>query len=270
MKIITIHLLYSCFIIEFVKGGLAVDRKQNAPQASNHLENGLVKEQNDFSAKNPDNLRKEQSAGERKRNTVAPKSMVDYWEKNFIVPMYFGNDSAPGCHDPAIPLRRRYEPCSGRGRCSSYYGYGSFCECYNKHITGVYCEECPTCQGKCANRLHRDCILCEAFNTGMMVRDDGTCAQICQTDFSVIVQDTVSPNEANGETLCTSTFRNGCYMEYVFGDDANIGSVVRVKRLMDCPVLNNFFSGMPDDDKLVKGLSATFAALLGALGLGFA
>ncbi|KAF2356108.1 Integrin beta subunit VWA domain [Trinorchestia longiramus] len=63
--------------------------------------------------------------------------------------------------------------CSGNGKCEC-----NQCKCFETdggRYSGKWCEDCPTCTGKCL--LYKACVQCQVFGTGEL--DEDECAENC-------------------------------------------------------------------------------------------
>ncbi|MPC16071.1 Integrin beta-PS [Portunus trituberculatus] len=116
--------------------------------------------------------------------------------------------------------------CSGNGICEC-----NQCKCYEGiegRYSGKYCEDCPTCRGKCS--LYKECVQCQAFLTGKYSFEQ--CVTQC-TLFNVTVVSNLATEE--GERLCTFFDENDCRFKFVYGNDNHNEPVVRAQSTLECP-----------------------------------
>ncbi|CAG0881559.1 unnamed protein product [Darwinula stevensoni] len=141
-----------------------------------------------------------------------------------------GNWIGPACGclnttDSCYP-RDGGEMCSGKGECIC-----GACECIETEVgrySGKFCQECPTCPGRCEEL--KPCVQCKTFKSGELSEEE------CDACPFVPVEVDVAQEENPDERLCTFTDVDECRFYFVYGysDDTN-ELIVRVQRTKDCP-----------------------------------
>ncbi|KAK4304644.1 hypothetical protein Pmani_023412 [Petrolisthes manimaculis] len=132
-------------------------------------------------------------------------------------------DSQDNCINPASG-----EVCSQRGDCEC-----NQCKCSeneNGRYSGKWCEDCPTCKGKC--EPYKPCVQCLFFQTGELTEEE--CKANCSDMFNATLVPIAAEEEA-GERLCSFYDENDCRFKFVYGYDANKEPVVRVQQTLECP-----------------------------------
>ncbi|KAK2720272.1 hypothetical protein QYM36_004226 [Artemia franciscana] len=117
------------------------------------------------------------------------------------------------------------EVCSGKGECIC-----GTCECVENEqgrYSGKYCEECPTCPGKCLE--YKACVQCQVFNSGELKGDD------CRNCTFVPISVDVAQPENDDEKLCSFYDDDNCRFTFVYGYGENGEPVVRVQKTKECP-----------------------------------
>ncbi|XP_042227152.1 integrin beta-PS-like isoform X2 [Homarus americanus] len=130
-------------------------------------------------------------------------------------------ESIDNCINPASG-----EVCSGHGECEC-----NQCKCNETEdgrYSGKWCEDCPTCQGKCIP--YKACVQCQVFETGEFNVEQ--CAANCTFFNATPVPVAV---EEEGEKLCTFFDENDCRFKFVYGYDEHKEPVVRVQQTLECP-----------------------------------
>lgn len=114
--------------------------------------------------------------------------------------------------------------CSGNGECVC----GS-CKCFKEeeeHYSGQFCEECPTCRGKCD--LFKECVQCKFFNSGPLDEEEcNNCSVIPVAVEKIEVKD--------DEKLCAFRDDDDCKFFFVYKIEPDAEPIVRVQRTKDCP-----------------------------------
>lgn len=117
--------------------------------------------------------------------------------------------------------------CSGNGVCEC-----NQCKCNETEegrYSGKWCEDCPTCKGKCI--AYKACVQCQVFETGEFTPEE--CEANCTLFNSTRVP--VAEVEEEGERHCTFFDENDCRFTFVYGYDENKEPVVRVQQTLECP-----------------------------------
>lgn len=130
-------------------------------------------------------------------------------------------DNKDNCINPATG-----DECSNQGVCEC-----NQCKCSESkdgRYSGKYCEDCPTCRGKCVP--YKACVQCQIFQTGEFTPEE--CAANC-TQFNATAVDIAVEEE--GERLCTFFDENDCRFKFVYGYDDDKEPVVRVQQTLECP-----------------------------------
>nr|ACY82398.1 integrin [Penaeus vannamei] len=131
-------------------------------------------------------------------------------------------DSESNCVNPDTG-----DICSNQGKCEC-----NQCKCYETadgRYSGKWCEDCPTCKGKCI--AYKACVQCQVFETGEFNIEE--CKANCTTFNSTPVP--VAEVENEGERLCTFFDENDCRFTFVYGYDENKEPIVRVQQTLECP-----------------------------------
>ena len=111
--------------------------------------------------------------------------------------------------------------CSGHGECEC-----GECRCQETEegqYSGKWCEECPTCPGKCEEL--KACVQCQVFQSGELTRmDDGMGGYICtdedgmpKCDFKSIVVPKAEDMVNADERTCTFIDDDDCRFTFVYG-----------------------------------------------------
>ncbi|CAL4140762.1 unnamed protein product, partial [Meganyctiphanes norvegica] len=131
-------------------------------------------------------------------------------------------DSQENCINPD-----NGDECSGQGKCEC-----NKCKCFETvegRYSGKWCEDCPTCKGKCV--AYKACVQCQIFETGELTQEE--CWTNCTLFNATAVP--VAEVEEEGERLCTFFDENDCRFTFVYGYDVNKEPVVRVQQTLECP-----------------------------------
>lgn len=120
--------------------------------------------------------------------------------------------------------------CSGNGKCVC-----GQCVCNvdeDRHYSGKYCEQCPTCPGRCGE--FKDCVLCEVHKRGPLFNEeDGSCGNC--TLFPIIEEGKVEANETRNEHLCNFYDDEDCLYVYVYSYNEAQRLVIRAQKERVCP-----------------------------------
>ena len=111
--------------------------------------------------------------------------------------------------------------CSGHGECEC-----GECRCKETEegqYSGKWCEECPTCPGKCEEL--KSCVQCQVFQSGELMRtDDGMGGYICtdetgepKCEFNSIVVPKAEDMVNADERTCTFIDDDDCRFTFVYG-----------------------------------------------------
>uniref|UniRef100_T1JH92 Integrin beta n=1 Tax=Strigamia maritima TaxID=126957 RepID=T1JH92_STRMM len=106
------------------------------------------------------------------------------------------------------------------------------CECYKEkngtRYIGVFCDECPTCEGKCS--FYRPCVQCKMFNSGEYDKEQ------CDAKCNIIPEEVDKAEvEKPSEQVCVFKDVDDCKFTFVYGYDASNNPYIRVQRTKDCP-----------------------------------
>ena len=111
--------------------------------------------------------------------------------------------------------------CSGHGECEC-----GECRCKETEegqYSGKWCEECPTCPGKCEEL--KSCVQCQVFQSGELTRtEDGMGGYICtdeagepKCEFNSIVVPKAEDMVNADERTCTFIDDDDCRFTFVYG-----------------------------------------------------
>ena len=136
--------------------------------------------------------------------------------------------------------------CSGHGTCQC-----GKCKCeYTEdgQYAGQYCDECPTCPGKCEE--WKACVQCQAFNSGELFEqvDEVGTDKCSQCPFTPILVDKAEDMVQNDERLCTFFDDDYCRFSFVYGFRSTGELKVWVQEAKQCPVVvdvDNKTPGVP-------------------------
>lgn len=87
---------------------------------------------------------------------------------------------------------------------------------------GKYCDECPSCAGKCS--LNKDCVQCLAFKSGAIKAED--CSTRCK-DFKISQVDELSPEM--GER-CTFKDDDDCSFSFSYKENPGKDVLISVQK----------------------------------------
>ncbi|KAG0719189.1 Integrin beta-PS [Chionoecetes opilio] len=116
------------------------------------------------------------------------------------------------------------EECSGSGECEC-----NQCRCHEGY-SGRYCEDCPTCRGKCA--VYRACVQCQAFQTGAFTA--AQCDANC-TLFQAITVHTQPLDLGEGTRICSFFDEDDCRFSFTYEYNDDQEPVVLVQSARECP-----------------------------------
>jgi len=126
--------------------------------------------------------------------------------------------------------------CSGHGECSC-----GECKCFETEegqYSGRYCEDCPTCPGKCEEL--QACVQCQQFQSGpLMDQTDEYGDPACNScDFKVKAVEKAEEYIVNDERLCSFIDDDDCRATFVYGYNYTNGVLqVWVQNTKECPVV---------------------------------
>ncbi|KAH6940080.1 hypothetical protein HPB50_024645 [Hyalomma asiaticum] len=116
--------------------------------------------------------------------------------------------------------------CSGYGECIC--GQCKCLESDEERYSGVFCEDCPTCPGKC--EAFKDCVLCQVFQLGPYTEEE--CKTKCE--FLAIQAPHIEVNE-EGEKLCIFRDEDDCKYTFIYKLEPTNEYTVRAKNERECP-----------------------------------
>lgn len=158
-----------------------------------------------------------------------------------------GNWTGPSCS-----CTKRTDSCFKDGVLCN--GYGT-CECGNcvcnasTPYRGKYCDECPSCVGKCSQ--NKACVQCLVFKSGQLSSDQ--CKSRCK-DFKMSEVDELSPEM--GER-CTFRDDDDCSFTFSYKENPGKDIEIFVQREKACP-------------KEAEALAVILGVVGGVLGVGLA
>lgn len=158
-----------------------------------------------------------------------------------------GNWTGPSCS-----CTKRIDGCMKDGVLCN--GYGT-CECGNcvcnasLPYRGKYCDECPSCAGKCSQ--NKDCVQCLVFKSGPLTADE--CKSRC-ADFKINEVDELTPEM--GER-CTFKDDDDCSFSFSYKENPGKDVIISVQREKVCP-------------KEAEALAVILGVVGGVLGVGLA
>ncbi|XP_059086131.1 integrin beta-PS-like isoform X2 [Tigriopus californicus] len=126
--------------------------------------------------------------------------------------------------------------CSGHGSCSC-----GECKCFETEegqFSGRFCEECPTCPGKCEELT--PCVQCLQFQSGTLAdKEDEFGVDLCdKCPFDVIEVEKAEDYVRDDERLCTFIDDDDCRATFVYGYHNSTGQLmVWVQTTKECPVV---------------------------------
>jgi len=126
--------------------------------------------------------------------------------------------------------------CSGHGKCVC-----GECKCDeddNGQYSGQFCEDCPTCPGKCQEL--KACVQCKQFQSGELhdVKDEYGVYECDKCPFTPIVVEKVEDKIIDKEISCTFLDDDDCRFTFVYGYRNDTGELqVWVQETKECPVV---------------------------------
>ncbi|CAN7996664.1 unnamed protein product, partial [Ixodes hexagonus] len=117
--------------------------------------------------------------------------------------------------------------CSGFGECIC-----GQCKCHEtdeERYSGLHCEDCPTCPGKC--EAFKDCVLCQVFQIGPLSEHECTSGNC---SFLAIQAPHIEVNE-EGEKLCIFRDEDDCKYTFIYKLQSDGEYMVRAKNERECP-----------------------------------
>jgi len=126
--------------------------------------------------------------------------------------------------------------CSGHGTCVC-----GECKCdedANGQYSGQFCEDCPTCPGKCQEL--KACVQCKQFQSGELhdVKDEFGVYECDKCPFTPIVVEKVEDKIIDKEISCTFLDDDDCRFTFVYGYRNDTGELqVWVQETKECPVV---------------------------------
>jgi len=127
--------------------------------------------------------------------------------------------------------------CSGHGTCSC--GECTCTETEEGQYSGKYCEDCPTCPGKCSEL--KPCVQCQQFKSGeyMDGKDDYDEDEVHKCDkcpFKPIPVDTVDDKITDDQRLCANNVDDDdCRFTFAYGYTKEGELEVWVQKTKECP-----------------------------------
>merc|ERR1712013_582264 len=105
--------------------------------------------------------------------------------------------------------------CSGHGECEC-----GECKCEETEegqYSGKYCEDCPTCPGKCEEL--KACVQCQVFNSGELFEqvDENGVDKCSLCPFKPEIVEKGEEEVKNDERLCTFIDDDDCRFTFVYG-----------------------------------------------------
>jgi len=126
--------------------------------------------------------------------------------------------------------------CSGHGECEC-----GECKCEETEegqYSGKYCEDCPTCPGKCEEL--KACVQCQVFNSGELFEqvDENGVDKCSLCPFKPEIVEKAEEEVKNDERLCTFIDDDDCRFTFVYGYKNDTGELqVWVQETKECPVV---------------------------------
>ena len=128
--------------------------------------------------------------------------------------------------------------CSGHGTCEC-----GECKCEETEegqYSGKFCEDCPTCPGKCDELA--PCVQCKVFSSGLLhgVRDEWGVEECDKcpfdTDSGLEIVEKAEDFIHEDERLCTDLDEDQCRFTFVYGYNNKTGQLqVWVQATKECP-----------------------------------
>jgi len=131
--------------------------------------------------------------------------------------------------------------CSGHGTCEC-----GECKCFETEegqYSGRYCEDCPTCPGKCEEL--QPCVQCMQFQSGPhMDKTDDYGIPLCdKCEFKVEEVEKAEEYIVEDERLCSFIDDDDCRATFVYGYANATGQLqVWVQKTKECPVVVDIMS----------------------------
>jgi len=126
--------------------------------------------------------------------------------------------------------------CSGHGTCEC-----GECKCEETEegqYSGKYCEDCPTCPGKCEEL--KACVQCQVFSSGELMgeKDEWGVDKCSMCPFKPEIVEKAEDLVQNDERLCTFIDDDDCRFTFVYGYKNETGELqVWVQETKECPVV---------------------------------
>lgn len=137
--------------------------------------------------------------------------------------------------------------CSGHGDCVC-----GKCKCHNDEqgsYTGLYCEDCNTCEGHC--NIIRDCVECTVFGSDSLQEEECmNCTYNIQTVAEVKV-------ENKNEKMCVFKDNDGCSFTFKYAYNESNELYIFAESTKECP--------KPINVPLVVGIVAGGVFLIGLI-----
>eukprot|EP00092_Neocalanus_flemingeri_P016472 GFUD01017825.1.p1 GENE.GFUD01017825.1~~GFUD01017825.1.p1 ORF type:complete len:278 (-),score=51.40 GFUD01017825.1:117-950(-) len=131
--------------------------------------------------------------------------------------------------------------CSGHGTCQC-----GECRCEETEEgqhAGRYCEECPTCPGKCEEL--KACVQCQVFGSGELFEqvDEFGVDKCLLCRFTPVIVDKAEEFVQNDERLCIFFDDDDSRITFVYGYQEDTGELqVWVEKTREYPPKETFFS----------------------------
>lgn len=126
--------------------------------------------------------------------------------------------------------------CSGHGSCEC--GECKCIETEEGQYSGKYCEDCPTCPGKCEEL--QPCVQCLQFESGPYIDEtDDVGNPLCmKCNFKITEVEKAEDYIIEDERLCTFIDDDECRATFVYGYHNSTGRLqVWVQTTKECPVV---------------------------------
>ncbi|XP_063704151.1 integrin beta-PS-like [Culicoides brevitarsis] len=144
-------------------------------------------------------------------------------------------ECANGWTGPACECATSTESCKAPGDTQICSGHGicacGECQCEvtpESRYSGLYCERCQTCAGRCAE--FKDCVECKMYQSGAL-KDE------CEASCMEISVETAEKLEIQNDFdhICTAYDDKNCRFQFIYNDrDEKIVSI-RAQKEPDCP-----------------------------------
>jgi len=125
--------------------------------------------------------------------------------------------------------------CSGHGKCVC-----GECRCDESEegqYSGKYCEDCPTCPGKCEEL--KSCVQCH-FNSGELygTQDENGVDRCSLCPFTPEIVDKAEDQVVTDQRICTFIDDDDCRFTFVYGYENKTGTLqVWIQETKECPVV---------------------------------